>query len=71
MYPAQHRVKVVGQQMSLFDTALSVFRKLAEHLPQMLAQIPVKHLAPELGHEKQRGICTPIWSDLGSQTRPS
>src|SRR4029077_3972463 len=40
----QHHVNVVGQQMPLFDPALSMFRKLAEHLPQVFAQLAVRHL---------------------------
>jgi hypothetical protein len=42
----QHHVKVVGP---LLDPALSVFRKLAEHLAQMFAQFAVQNFAPKLG----------------------
>jgi len=56
----QHHVNVVGQQMSLFDPALSVFRKLAEHLPQVFAQLAVQALAPKLRNENDVVFALPF-----------
>ncbi len=56
----QHHVNVVRQQMPLFDPAFSVFRKLAEHLPQMLAQLAVKNLATKLRDENDVIFALPL-----------
>jgi hypothetical protein len=51
---------VVGQQMPLLDPALSMFRKLAEHLPQMLAQLAVQNFAPKLRNEDDVVFALPL-----------
>ena len=61
-------MNVVGQQMPLLDPALSVFRKLAEHLPQVIAQLGTLRRNFEM---KTTWYLHPASSDLGSQIRPS
>ena len=56
----QHHVNVVGQQMPFFDPALSVFRKLAENLPQVFAQLAVQNLAPKLRNENDVIFALPL-----------
>src|SRR5271166_2876459 len=56
----QHHVNVVGQQMPLLDPALSVFRQLAEHLAQMLAQLAVQNFASKLRNENDVVFALPF-----------
>jgi len=44
-------VNVIGQKMPFLNPALSVFRKLAEHLAQMFAQLAIEDFAPKLRDE--------------------
>ena len=56
----QHHVNVVRQQMPLFDPAVSVFRKLAEHRSQMLAQLAVQNSASKFRNENDVVLALPF-----------
>ena len=56
----QHHMDMVGQQMAFFDPAIPVFRKLAEHRAQMLAQFTVQNLAPKLRNENDVVFALPL-----------
>ena len=49
-----------GSQMPFFDPALSVFRKFAKHLAQMLAQFTVQNFAPKLRNENDVVFALPF-----------
>src|SRR5215472_8280797 len=44
-----HHVNMVGHQMPLLDPALLLHCQSAEHLPEMLPQLPVQRLPATLG----------------------
>ncbi len=46
--------------MPLFDPALSVFRKFAKHLAQMLAQFAVQNFAPKPRNENDVVFALPF-----------
>src|SRR5690242_18025712 len=66
-----HHMHMIGHQVPFLDPALLPGSQVAEHLSQVLAQLPIQRLASVLRDKDHVVFCTPTWCDLGSHTRPS